>query len=99
MINEIDFEKILNEIEANPSPIPTVEHCLIVENLHWGRASSKYRVFVPKGYEDGFDETELITRCDNKTHDLRKDAGKNCHFGGHVKWIDETTAEVTVWTD
>ena len=98
-IEPIDFEAILAEITAMPVTERDPNHFLAVNSTRWGSASHEYDVRVPIGYEDGIDETELITRCDNKTHDLREDAGQRCHFGGNVKWVNENYAKVTVWVD
>lgn len=98
-MSAICFNQILDEIEAMPKKNLDPNHTLVVVPTRWGHASHEYDVRVPNGYEDGIDEGELITRLDNKTHDLREDAGQKCHFGGNVKWVNENYAQVTVWVD
>ncbi len=39
-------------------------------------------------------DDDLITLCDNKFEHLVR-----CHFGGQVRFLGETTKEVTVWID
>lgn len=68
---------------------------------HSYQGKTVYKVELFKG--EHISDNELITRCDNSTTDLTKDAGKIYHFGGKVKQQELKTNseifEVTVWID
>lgn len=98
-MSEIDFNKILKEVEKQPKVEIDWTKTLKVKQIYDSSVRKVYDVIVPKGHEDGIDEEELITRVDNGKHNLEEECGQKCHFGGNVEWLSTYNAIVTVWVD